>query len=127
MKFPKVIRYRKAEVTIYGKKPNYSFYRVAYRVNGQRQMKSFGTYGQAKAEADKKVRELAKGSQAAALSVRQSCDALAALERLESFRQSTGRRVSLLAGISEYCEAASKLSGRTLVRAAESTCGWLER
>jgi len=119
VKFPKVIRYRKAEVTIYGKKPNYSFYRVAYRLNGQRQMKSFGTYGQAKAEADKKVRELAKGSQAAALSARQSCDALAAIERLESFRQSTGRRVSLLAGISEYCEAASKLSGRTLGEAVD--------
>ena len=45
MKFPKVIRYRKAEVTIYGKKKSYPFYRLAYRVNGQRQMKSFGTYG----------------------------------------------------------------------------------
>jgi integrase len=33
--------------------------------------------------------------------------------------KATGRRVSLLAGISEYCEAASKLSGRTLGEAVD--------
>src|SRR5947209_2885277 len=65
VKLPKVIRHRRAEVTIYSRKESYPFYRLAYRVNGQRQMKSFGTYGEAKAEADKKVRELAKGSPAA--------------------------------------------------------------
>src|SRR6266545_546213 len=67
VKFPKVIRHRKAEVTIYGKRKSYPFYRLAYRVNGKRHMKSFNTYGEAKAEADKKVRELAKGSQSLAL------------------------------------------------------------
>ena len=36
MRFPKVIRYRKAEVTIYGKKKNYPFYRIAYRADGKR-------------------------------------------------------------------------------------------
>ena len=119
MRFPKVIRHRKAEVTIYGKKKAYPFYRVAWRVNGQRRMKHFATYGEAKTEADKKVRDLAKGSQSLALTDGQSGDALAALERLESFRQSTGRRVSLLATVSEYVEAAGKLNGRTLGEAVD--------
>ncbi len=64
MKFPKVIRHRKAEVTIYGKKPNYPFYRLAYRFNGTRRMESFSTYGEAKTAADTKVRALSKGSRA---------------------------------------------------------------
>jgi hypothetical protein len=34
MKFPKVIRHRKAEVTIYGKKKNYQCYRIACRQLG---------------------------------------------------------------------------------------------
>jgi hypothetical protein len=44
---------------------------------------------------------------------------LAALERLQGFYQSTGRRVSLLAAVSEYAEAAAKLHGRTLGEAVE--------
>jgi hypothetical protein len=47
MKFPKVIRHRKAEVTIYGKKANYAFYRIAYRVAGKRQLRNFSKYGEA--------------------------------------------------------------------------------
>lgn len=64
-------------------------------------------------------RELAAGSQAAALTGSQSRDALAALERLEAFRQATGKRVSLLAGISAYCEAATKLNDVALSEAIE--------
>jgi hypothetical protein len=29
MRFPKLVKYRKAEVTIYGKRKNYPFYRIA--------------------------------------------------------------------------------------------------
>jgi hypothetical protein len=32
-----VVRHRKAEVTIYGKKKSYPFYRLDYRVNGAAQ------------------------------------------------------------------------------------------
>jgi hypothetical protein len=39
--FPKVIRHRKAKVAIYGKKPNYPFYRIAYRVAGKRLLRNF--------------------------------------------------------------------------------------
>ena len=82
-------------------------------------MSHFATYSDAKAKADKLVREIADGSQAAALTANQSRDALAALERLESFRRTTGKQVSLLAAVSEYVEAASKLNGHTMGEAIE--------
>ncbi|HXE42515.1 MAG TPA: hypothetical protein VN516_05785, partial [Candidatus Baltobacteraceae bacterium] len=120
MKFPKVIRHRKAEVTIYGKKPNYPFYRIAYRVAGKRHLRNYSKYGEALKEAGKKVRELAAGSQAAALTVNQSRDALAAFQRLETLQQSIGRRVSLLAAVSEFAEASEKLRGRNLTEVIEA-------
>ncbi len=119
MKFPQVIRHRRIEATIYGKSRHYPRYRLAYYVAGKRRLRTFAAYGEAKIEAERIVRELANGSQAAGLSAGQSSDALAAVQRLEGFYRSTGRRVSLLAGISEYCEAVSKLHGRTLGEAVE--------
>ena len=85
-------------------------------------MQTFAAYSDARAAGERVVRELANGSQTAALTATQSRDALTALERLQTFYQSTGRRVSLLAGISEYCEASAKLSGRTL---GEAVTGYL--
>ena len=41
------IKHWKAEVTIYVKKPAYPFYRIAYRVDGKRRLKSFRTYSDA--------------------------------------------------------------------------------
>src|SRR5207247_1844862 len=108
------IRHRKAECKIYGKSKSYPFYRVCGYVAGKRRMESFATYSAAKAAADKLVRELAKGSQASALTSKQAADALAALERLETFRQSTGRHLSLVGVAAEYCEASAKLDGRIL-------------
>lgn len=114
VKFPKVIRHRKAEVTIYGKKPKYPFYRLAYRINGRRLMKSFQMYGEAKTEAEKKVREIAEGSQVAALTAAQGRDAMAALERLDEFYKKTGHRVSLLKVASEYVDIHPRLNGHSL-------------
>jgi integrase len=119
MRFPKVIKHRRFEATIYGKGKNYPYYRVAFYAAGKRHLRNFRTYGEAKAEADRKVRELAGGSQTIALNAAQSRDALAALERLTDFYRATGRRVSLLAGISEFVEATAKLNGRTLGEAVE--------
>jgi len=119
MRFPKVIKHRRFEATIYGKGKNYPYYRVAFYAAGKRHLRNFRTYGEAKAEADRKVRELADGSQTIALNAAQSRDALAALERLTDFYRATGRRVSLLAGISEFVEATAKLNGRTLGEAVE--------
>src|SRR5208283_3656770 len=53
------------------------------------------------------------------LTANQSRDALVALERLQGFYQSTGRRVSLLAAVSEFVEASGKLHGRTMGEAVE--------
>ncbi|MEO5803870.1 MAG: tyrosine-type recombinase/integrase [Verrucomicrobiota bacterium] len=122
MKFPKVIKHRKAEVTIYGKKKSYPFYRLAYRVNGKRRMKHFATYGEAKTAADKKVRELSEGSQVAALTAGQARDALAAFDRLNEYHQKTGHRISLLVAASECVEALIKLNGRTV---REAVTGFL--
>ena len=119
VRFPKNIQFRRNKATIYGKKPNYPFYRISYYVAGKRVFSSFKTYGEAKAEAEKKIREIAGGSQAAALTSEQSRDSLAALQRLESYRQSTGRRVSVLVAVSEYVEAVEKLNGRSLGEAVE--------
>lgn len=85
-------------------------------------MQTFAAYSDAKAAAERIVREAASGSQAAALSASQSRDALAALERLESFRQSTGRAISLLAAASELVESLGKLQGRSL---DEAVTGYL--
>jgi hypothetical protein len=104
MIFPVTVRHRREKATIYGKSPGYDFYRLGYYVAGQRRVRSCKTYGEAKAEAERIVRELAEGSQAAALSGAQSRDTLAAIQRFDAFRQSTGRRVSLLGAVSEYVE-----------------------
>ena len=119
VRFPKVIRFRRVEATIYGRTEKYQFYRLAYYVAGKRMARSFKSYTEAKTEAERLVREIADGSQAAALTGGQARDALAALERLETFRQSTDRRFSLLAAVSDYVGALEKLNGRSLAEAVE--------
>jgi integrase len=119
VKFPKIVRFRQAECKIYGKSESYPFYRVSGSVAGKRRMSSHATYAAAKAGADKLVREIAGGNQSAALNPQQASDALAALERLQSLSQITGRRVSLLAAVSEFAEASAKLDGRALSEAVD--------
>lgn len=65
------------------------------------------------------MRDVAEGSQAAALTGEQSRDALAALQRLEAHRQATGRRFSLFAAVSQLVEADGRLGGRSLGDAVE--------
>ena len=114
MKFPVRIRHRRQEVVIYGRTPGYRYYKLAYKVGGKRRVQSFSIYSEAKAEAERVVRELDSGSQTLSLTSGQSSDALAAFERLQSLFVSTGRRFSLLAAVSEFSEATSKLNGRAL-------------
>lgn len=119
MKYPKHIKHRgRVLASIYGK-GKYPLYRVGWTVAGKRMMKAFDRYGEAKRYADNLVKELAKGSQATALTPGQASDALAALDRLQAFYQSTGRKISLHSAVSEYIEAAGQLSGRTLGEAVE--------
>ena len=67
MRFPKLIRHRKCEATLYGKSKRYPFYRVVYRADGKRRMKSIAAYSEARDFAEMKVRELAEGSKVLAL------------------------------------------------------------
>ena len=128
MRFPKIIQNKKtkAEVTIYGKskggerKPDgsvtqpYPFYRICWRVAGQRRMQSFPTYSAAKQAAENLVRDLGTGSRVTVLTPGQANDALAALECLDGLFCSTGRRVSLFAAASEIAAAVRKLKERTV-------------
>jgi integrase len=114
VKFPVTIRHRTSKAKIYAPGGKFAYYRLAYTTAGKRRMQTFANYSDAKTAAERIVRELASGSQAAALNASQSRDALAALQRLESFRQSTGRAISLLAAVGEFIESSAKLGGRTL-------------
>jgi integrase len=122
-KWPKKVKHRnKVLAKIYQPCQGRESYRVTWYAAGKRQMKSFPTFagrGGAKEFAEAQVRELAANSQAVMLTPSQATDSLAAIERLGSFYQATGRKVSLLAAVSEYCDAAAKLNGRTLTEAVE--------
>ena len=119
MRFPVTIRHRTSTAKIYAPGGKFAYYRLAYSTAGKRRMQTFTTYSDAREAAERVVRELANGSQAAGLTATQSRDALVAFERLQGFYQSTGRRVSLLAAVSEFVEASAKLNGRTMGEAVE--------
>jgi hypothetical protein len=120
MRFPKLVKHRKAEVTIYGKRKNYPFYRIAYRVAGKRVMQNFSKYAQARKAAEDKAKELDKGLVSSALTASQSRDALAALQRLEALQSVIGRKISLLAAVSEFADASTKLRGRHLAEVVDA-------
>jgi integrase len=122
VKFPVTIRHRSSKAKIYRPAGKFAYYRVACTVAGKRQMKTFANYSDAKAAAERIVREMANGSQAASLTASQSRDALAALERLATLHQSTGRKFSLLGAVSDFAEAVAKLRGRSL---GEAVAGYL--
>ena len=119
MRFPVTIRHRTGKAKIYASSGKFAYYRLAYTTAGKRRMQTFTNYSDAKTAAERIVRELANGSQAAALNVTQSRDAIAAFERLQGFFQASGRRISLLAAVSEFVEASGKLGGRTMSEAVE--------
>jgi hypothetical protein len=72
------------------------------------------------------VGELHRGSQAAVLSPGQATSTLAALQRLQRHYEVTGRRVSILSGIEQYCDAAEALYARTSSASlGEAVAGYL--
>jgi integrase len=119
VRFPVTIRHRTSKAKIYAPRGKFAYYRLAYSTAGKRRMQTFTNYSDAKAAAERIVRDLANGSQAAALNATQSREAVAAFERLQGFFQASGRRVSLLAAVSDFVEASGKLGGRTLSEAVE--------
>ena len=123
LKFPKTVKHRgKHLVTIYGKSKAYRQYRVAWSVSGKRQMKAFAHYGGedgALKAAEKLAADLFKGSRVTALTPGQANDALAALERLDALRIATGKRLSLLAAVSDLAEALTKIGPHSLGEAVK--------
>jgi hypothetical protein len=127
LKFPKVIQNKKTKVavTIYGKSNGgerkkdgtltraYPFYRICWRVAGQRRMQSFGTLSEAKNAAQKLVRDLGSGSQVTALTPGQAGDARAALERLQGLWPHS---LMSFSAADEDCRSPKRLShhGRSL-------------
>src|ERR1017187_8901195 len=107
-KWPKRVKHRnKVLARIYRPCAGRGSYRVAWTALGKRMMKSFPTYsgtGGALEYAEELVKDLAKGSQVSTLTPGQARDALIAFERLHDFYVATGRRVSLPAVASEWCE-----------------------
>ena len=114
VKFPVTIRHRTSKARIYAPSGKFAYYRLAYTTAGKRRMQTYAAYSDAKAAAERIVRELATGSEAAALTASQSRDALAALQLLQDFRQSSGRSFSLLAAVSGFVEAVDKLKKHSL-------------
>ena len=122
MKFPKRLRHRgkgKVLATIYKTPAGYRLY-WRQRVDGKRksQMKLFGNYASAKREGDKVVTDLANGT-ASALSPGQAADAQNAIEELQRFYQTTGKRISIRFAVGSFCEASRKLDGRALAEAVD--------
>jgi integrase len=120
VRFPVTIRHRTSKAKIYAPAGKFAYYRIAYTTAGKRRMQTFAAYSDAKTAAERIVRELADGSQAAALNASQSRDALAALERLATLYQSTGRKFSLLGAVSEFADSIAKLRGRALREAVDN-------
>ncbi len=120
VKFPVTIRHRQAKAKIYGPAKNFDYYRLSYTIAGKRRMQTFPNYSDAKTTGERIVREIAQGSQSASLSASQSQDALAAFERLENFRLSTGRKFTLLGAVSELVDNLTKLGKRSLGEAVDN-------
>src|SRR5271154_5016650 len=119
VRFPVTIRHRTSKAKIYAPGGKFAYYRLAYTTAGKTRMQNFARYFPAQTAPRSNGRDLADGSQAAALNATQSRDALAAFERLQGFFQASGRRISLLAAVSEFVEASGKLGGRTMGEAVE--------
>lgn len=66
LKFPVAVKHRHAKIRIYKKSAKYPFYRIAYHAERRRVVRSFKTYGKVKREADRIVRQIANGNEAAA-------------------------------------------------------------
>jgi hypothetical protein len=110
VRFPVTIRHRASTAKIYAPAGKFAYYRIAYVTAGKRRMQTFVAYSDAKTAAERVVRELANGSQAAALNASQSRDALAAFERLDAYFKFKGKRISLNTTVADYLDAVGRLN-----------------
>jgi len=125
------IRHRKGPaVTVYRKTPKYPFYRIAFKGDEGRVVRSFSTYAAAKREADKKARALHAGNQAgAALPKAAALAYTTAMRKLADLARDLNARDSATApalgltledAITEYVEAKRMLGPTSLVEAVRT-------
>ncbi len=72
-------------------------------------MLTFGSYGEAKKAAEDKVKELHKGQQSSALTAKQAQDALTVRDMLATYRQETGKAISIVEMAADYLAAVKEL------------------
>jgi hypothetical protein len=118
VRFPVTVEFYDQRAKIYAPAKNFPFYRVAFKVAGKRRMLTFGSYGEAKAAAEKKVKELHKGQQSSALTAKQAQDALTVRDMLAAYRQETGKVISIVELTGNYLSAVKQLpNGCSLLEA----------
>jgi integrase len=116
--FPVTVEHYDQRAKIYRPAKGFPFYRAAFKVDGKRRMLTFGSYSEAKAAAEAKVKELHKGQKSAGLTAREAQDALDIRAKLASHRQDTGKRISAVEAITDYLAAVRILPpGATLIEA----------
>jgi integrase len=123
MKFPRKLRHKgKGPVlaTLY-KRPDHT-YRVYWRTRLEgkpvSRTRDFLRLNKAKAFAEDKVKELARGEDKA-LTPGQIADAQVAFDRLREYYRQTGRKLTLRAVAADYCENMAKLDGQTMGEAVD--------
>ena len=129
-KFPFTVKHRHAKVKIYRKTDKYPFYRIAYRAEGRRVVRNFKTYGAAKKEADRIVRQIAAGKESVAtLSVKDALAYKFAIGKLAQLCANLNARkpdltapdlaLSLEDAITEFVEAKRALGQARLIEAVK--------
>ena len=124
MKFPVKVEHRGHRAKIYAPGASFHYYRVVWRVAGQRKVRTFTAYSPAKEFAETTVRDLAKGSQVPALSVREAADALAVRDILRDLAHELNRRpdgtveegrtMNVVEAVRAYADAIRRLGGHSL-------------
>ena len=135
MKWPQKVRHRKngpVLARIYKprvpnkERPNpYPLYRVTWLVAGKRMAKAFRRFageGGAKQFADQLVKDLAKGSQVAALSSTEASSTFAIRDALEAYKRETGITLTPIQCVTEYIASVRQLGKHSL---AEAVTGFL--
>ncbi len=129
VKWPYKVRHRKngpVVAKIYRPCQGRDSYRVAWLAAGKRVMKSFPRFaGQdgAREFAENLAKDIAQGSQVAALTPAEARSAFAVRDALEAFRLETGRTISPIQAVTEYLGVIRKLGNRPLPEAVDGFLG----
>ena len=101
------------------------------RVAGKRVIRSFVTFGEAKSEAEAKLRQMATGNLSAGLSAKETTDAIAIRQALAGYAEETGKSVSALEAVQTFIAAAKLLPDKIelleAVRAYRQTIAAVQR